>query len=226
MTTLEIKNLSKTYATNKGGVEVLRDNNLTLKSGIIHAIMGPSGCGKSTLLMIAGALLEASQGEVLIDGENLLGMSSRERANRRTQLVGYVFQAFHLIPYLNTCQNILVAGTHCPTKDDRHRAEALMERFGLSHRVNHVPSHLSQGEQQRVALARALFNSPKVLITDEPTGNLDEENSKLVLSAFRDFANDGGLVLIATHSNDVADFADNVYTYEDKKLVEVGGKIA
>jgi len=211
MAILSIQKISKTYAGAHGKIQVLKECSLKLDSGKIHALVGPSGCGKSTLLMLCGGLIQPDGGQIAIDGENLLDLSPLHRAAR----VGFVFQRFHLIPYLNVEQNIMASCVARPVKDANARCEELMNRLGLENRRGHIPARLSAGEQQRVALGRALMNRPTLLVADEPTGNLDEENTELLLDLLRDFTEQGGLVLIATHDSAVAGKADYKYVYRE-----------
>ena len=211
MSYLSVQNISKTYAADEGPVQVLSGITFSLEKQGVHALVGPSGCGKSTFLMICGSLIHPDAGEVLIDGQNLLAMSSGQRARSRADLIGYVFQQFHLIPYLTIEQNILAASLATQGRQVEKRCHQLIDELGLSHRIRHIPGKLSSGEQQRVALARALLNNPKMVIADEPTGNLDDENGKAVLGVLRNYADQGGLVMMATHDKQVAALADATY---------------
>ena len=214
MSFLSIRNISKAYAGTEGKIQVLKDLSLELDDGRIHAIAGPSGCGKSTLLMLCGGLIHPDSGTIIIDGEDLLGISPGERAVRRASLVGFVFQSFHLIPYLDVEQNIMASCVARPVAQAAERCDELMQRLQLEHRRGHIPGRLSAGEQQRVALGRALMNRPSLLVADEPTGNLDEDNTALLLALLRDFTENGGMVLMATHDSAVAAVADHKYVYE------------
>ncbi len=218
MSFLNIQDISKNYSMAGEKVSVLRNNSLDMDSGKIHAVVGPSGCGKSTLLMICGGLIQPDSGKIMVGGEQLSGLRSAVCASRRAELVGFVFQRFHLMPYLNVEQNIMAACLARNVEDPRGRCDELIQRLGLSHRRLHIPSRLSAGEQQRVALGRALMNRPGLLVADEPTGNLDEESSNQLLSLFREFTTEGGLVILATHDRNVASFADRLYTYSDGRF--------
>jgi ABC-type lipoprotein export system ATPase subunit len=214
MSFLSIRNISKTYAGLDGKIQVLKDLSLDLDAGQIHAIAGPSGCGKTTLLMLCGGLIHPDRGAITLDGVDLLELSPGERAVRRASLVGFVFQRFHLIPYLNVEQNIMASCVARPVPRAAERCDELMTRLRLEHRRGHIPARLSAGEQQRVALGRALMNRPSLLVADEPTGNLDEENTELLLALLRDFTEEGGMVLMATHDSAVAAIADHKYVYD------------
>lgn len=213
---LKIDQISKTYAGERP-VRALGGVSLEMHSGQFVAVRGPSGCGKSTLLLTAGTLLAPDAGEVVILNEKPYEMSADARAKFRGQYLGFVFQQFHLVPYLSVLENVMAptlatdvfahgSGLHSA----RNHASELLDRFGLSDRMQHTPAKLSSGERQRCALARALFNQPKLLLADEPTGNLDPDNATIVLEAMRQFAKDGGAVLLVTHDDRAAAFADSV----------------
>lgn len=201
---LQIKEVSKSYPSKRGETTVLEDVSLELRSGDFVAIRGPSGCGKTTLLLIAGGLLRPDAGEVVVDGRSLYELCPEDRARVRSRRFGFVYQQFHLMPYLDVLDNVLVP-TLVTRRNERSRAAALIENLGLEHRIYHKPSELSIGERQRTALARALLCRPGILLADEPTGNLDEENTRIVLEHLRKFAEDGGAVLVATHDRIIAE---------------------
>ncbi len=192
---LELCQVAKQYAS----VTALDGVDLCLASGEFLAVQGPSGSGKSTLLLIAGGLLTPSSGRVLFEGRDVYSLTAETRTRWRAENVGFVFQQFHLIPYLSTYENILAPTLGRAANDAPRRAAELIERFGLGERKNHVPAALSTGERQRVALARALLHRPKVLLCDEPTGNLDEQNSAVVIDCLAEFQREGGAVLLVTH---------------------------
>jgi putative ABC transport system ATP-binding protein len=175
---------------------------LSIEAGTFAAISGASGCGKSTLLLIAGGLMRPDEGEVTVGGHNLTAIGGDELGRRRAEDIGFVFQRFHLLPYLSVRENILAATVALKTSPDRAQARAvsLMQRLRLADRAGHLPGELSVGEMQRTALARAMLNDPKVILADEPTGNLDPENAEIVLAAFADFSAQGGTVLMVTHN--------------------------
>ncbi len=175
---LEIQNVSKIYRTGNERVVALDDASLSLDVGEFTAVEGPSGCGKTTLLLIAGGLLAPENGTVTIEGQDPYTLPADKRAAFRADNIGFVFQQFHLIPYLSVLDNILTAAIPTNLPDARDRAMNLIEQFGLVHRVKHLSGQLSTGEKQRTALARALLNQPKVLLADEPTGNLDRDNAE------------------------------------------------
>ena len=204
---IEVKNLCKTYAGRGNKVVALDNVSLAVKPGEFVAVQGPSGCGKTTLLLAVGALLMPSSGSVSVDGKNPYGLSAENRARFRGTTIGFVFQQFHLVPYLSVEENILAASLAGPVNGARERARSLMDHFQLTGRARHVPAELSVGERQRVALARALLNQPKVLLADEPTGNLDGENAEIVLGHLAEFAQRGGAVLLVTHDARAARYA-------------------
>ena len=206
-TMLKIDNVTKIYHGADGEVYAIDGVSLDVAAGEFLAVCGTSGCGKTTLLLAAGALLVPDSGRVEIDGRDPYAMSPNDRAALRAGAVGFIFQQFHLVPYLNVLDNVLVASLAAAGGDPRPRAEQLIERFGMADRARHVPAELSTGERQRAALARALLNEPKLLLADEPTGNLDEQNAKAVLAALGEFAESGGAVLLVTHSRQAADHA-------------------
>ena len=210
---LKLENISKTYAKNGAKVEALASTTLALHGGDFAAVRGPSGCGKTTLLLAAGGLLAPDSGKVIIGGQPLYELSPEARARFRADHIGFVFQQFHLIPYLSVLENVMAPGMAVGAREGKARARELLIRFGLEARVNHLPGELSAGEQQRTALARALLLKPKLLLADEPTGNLDRENAARVLDAFEDFADGGGAVLWVTHDDSLIERAGQVIRF-------------
>jgi putative ABC transport system ATP-binding protein len=204
---LEFDGVSKVFGTADGPVTALSEISLKLCPGDCVAVRGPSGSGKTTLLLVAGGLLRPTQGTVLLAGQRLYDLSGEARTAARRQWIGMVFQEYYLLPYLSVLGNAMLSGLAAPQPDVEARARELLARFGLTHRLNHKPEALSAGERQRVALVRALVPGPRVLLADEPTGNLDEENATLVEQALRAFAAEGGAVLLATHDERVAQVA-------------------
>ena len=212
---LKIQNLTKVYAGPEGEVRAVTDLSLSADAGEFVAVCGPSGCGKSTLLLVAGGLLKPDDGEVVVDGKSLYRLSRGERAALRSRSIGFVFQQFHLIPYLDVLGNVLAPALEGGVNGARERARELIGRFGLTDRSHHVPGQLSTGEKQRTAMARALLNQPRLVLADEPTGNLDHESADAVLTHLREFADDGGAVLLVTHDPRAAQRAD--------RIVQLGG---
>jgi putative ABC transport system ATP-binding protein len=217
---IHIKGLTKSYPS-KGAGEVLAVQNvdLELNKGDFVALKGPSGCGKTTLLLAAGALLSPNSGEVLINGQNPYKLSQPERSAFRAQNLGFVFQSFHLIPYLTVLENVMLCELAGSGKDIKTCVTELLEKFGLTKRLKHLPSELSVGEQQRVALARAVCSGASIILADEPTGNLDTENGKRVLEYLADFAKNGGAVLMVTHDHNAGDYAFRHVDMVDGKIV-------
>jgi ABC-type lipoprotein export system ATPase subunit len=194
--------LGKSYTDSSGAVVALGGVSLLVNSGEFVAVCGPSGCGKSTLLLIIGLLLKADEGNLALIGQDIGGMSASSKSSFRAQNIGFVFQDFHLIPYLNVMENVMVPALAKPIVDAPARAKALLEEMGLSHRHDHLPSELSSGERQRTALVRALLLRPKLILADEPTGNLDRDNADAVLSHLANYADNGGSVVMATHDQE------------------------
>ena len=219
---LELKDLKKSYNQNKSNqIDVLLGANLLLKKGEVVALTAPSGAGKSTLLHIAGLLDQADTGDVLVAGQNLAGVSDRRRTIIRRRDIGFIYQFHHLLPEFSAAENIML-----PQMADGQRKSAaktralhLLEAVGLLNRAQHRPAELSGGEQQRVAFCRALANSPKLLLADEPTGNLDQATSEQVFDALLSIVRQTGLsALIATHNPALASRMDRTITLEQGRL--------
>lgn len=200
---IKINNLNKEF----GKVKALNNINLSVYEGEWLAIMGPSGSGKSTLLNILSLMDTPSSGEYILDNENLEQMDEEQKITLRREKIGLVFQQFHLIPYLNALENVMLS-QHYHSSVDEEDAKMVLEKVGLSHRLTHLPSQLSGGEQQRVCIARALINNPELLLADEPTGNLDEANEQIVLQTLQKLKNEGKTIILITHNPDLAKFAD------------------
>ena len=198
---LKFENVTKVFNGPQGEVVALNDVSFAVESGEMVVVRGPSGCGKSTLLLTAGTLLRPTQGAVSIGGTDPYASTPSLRSALRASTIGFVFQQFHLIPYLSVLENVMLPSVVQFADDAALRAQDLLARFGLEHRAHHVPSQLSIGERQRTAMARALFSRPKLLLADEPTGNLDSENGGIVLKALNAFAAEGGSVLLVTHDS-------------------------
>lgn len=201
---IQLEGVSKVYHTKEGDVRALDDVTLEVADGEFVAVRGPSGCGKSTLLAMIGGLAQPTSGKVVVAGEELGAMSTTQRAAFRAESIGFVFQMFHLLTYLTVVDNVLVAAPPGQGNALRARAMHLLESFGLESRKTHVPAELSTGERQRVAMARALLNNPKLLLADEPTGNLDEENAAAVMKWLAEFHSAGGTILLVTHEEHAA----------------------
>jgi putative ABC transport system ATP-binding protein len=212
--------LEKHYATASGTVRALDGLDLDVQPGEFLAVTGPSGCGKTTLLNLLGALDSPSGGEVRVFGTNLSGLGSRDRALYRRGSVGFVFQQFHLIPTLTALENVALplhyAGV--PRRERREQAAALLDRVGLASRRDHFPSLLSGGEQQRVALARSLVGGAKLLLADEPTGNLDGETARQIVGFLEEPRRRGVTVVMVTHDPEVAGMAGRRIRLRDGRL--------
>ena len=216
---ISLDHITKTYTGDTGPIVAVDDVSVSVEAGEFVAVVGPSGCGKTTLLLVAGGLLRPEDGEVNIDGTDPYSLSGEQRARFRAEQIGLVFQQFHLVPYLNVLDNVMAPALVTGETSARERAETLVERFGLTDRLGHRPGQLSTGERQRVALARALLNEPRVILADEPTGNLDGDNSEQVLQALKAFTDEGGAVLLVTHDPDAVAFAG-------RQVMLQGGQLA
>ena len=221
MPVLEAHNLQKTYRNDGVAVSALRGVDLSVEPGEFVAVMGPSGCGKSTLLHLLAGLDQPTEGEVLLDGRRLNDLSESQRAVLRRRTVGFVFQAYNLIPNLTVADNVdlpgLLAGR--PPAEVARRRDELLAALGLADKPDAFPSQLSGGQQQRVAIARALINAPTVLLADEPTGNLDSRSGNEVLTLLRQFNAQGQTIVLVTHDPKVASFAGRVIFMRDGRFV-------
>ena len=211
---IQCEHLTKAFKKRGREVVALDDVGLGVERGEFLSIVGPSGSGKSTLLMTLGGLIHPTSGEVTVAGTSLGELRLAELSAFRARTVGFVFQLFHLVPYLTAVENVLLAAysARSDSADDRNRAGDLLASMGLGDRLSHTPGELSAGEKQRVALARALFNDPPLVLADEPTGNLDPERSRVVLDHLKRIHEEGKTVLLVTHSPDVARAAQRTVT--------------
>jgi putative ABC transport system ATP-binding protein len=223
MTEIEIKNLTKTFRVGEVDVHALRGVNLRVERGEFLAIAGPSGSGKSTLFNILGGLAPPTSGSVSIDGRDLAEMDDRGRTELRKKSIGFIFQKYNLLPTLTAADNIEIARHIAGKSGEPQDAtfQELLKLLGIASRLDHKPRALSGGEQQRVAIARALVNHPALLLADEPTGNLDTENSNAVLAVLRDLNKRlGQTILMITHNPEAAAFADRTVNMRDGRIVE------
>ncbi len=222
--TIKLDHITKKYE--EVGVEriILNDVSLEFGCGEFVVLLGKSGSGKSTLLNLIGGIDDPTSGEVLVDGKNITKMSDTERTLFRRKHIGFIFQAFNLIPTLTVLENVMLPlelGSKLSNQQTSQRAKELLEQVGLTHRMNAFPDRLSGGEQQRVAIARALINDPLVVLADEPTGNLDTDTGKTVLDLLDTLTRKAGKNLImVTHSEEVVGVADRVLRLRDGKLIE------
>jgi putative ABC transport system ATP-binding protein len=215
------ENLWKLYRAGKVEVPALRGVNFQVQAGEFVSVMGPSGCGKSSLLYVIGGLAQATRGRVLVDGNDLAAMSDPERTMLRRHKIGFVFQRFNLLPTLDARGNIAIAQHIHGNGFDPHRFEIVTKMLGLTGRLHHRPSELSGGEQQRVAIARAIINEPKLILADEPTGNLDTKNSDIVLAMLRQLNRElGQTIVMITHNPEAAAYSDRVVHMRDGVIVD------
>ncbi len=220
-TIVEARNLSKTYVLGRGvEVHALRGANLTVREGDFQAIVGASGSGKSSLLHILGLMDRPTKGDLLLEGRLLSDLSDAEMTAARGREIGFVFQTFNLMPALNVLENVMLTMRWgaLPKAQWRPRAEELLEQVGLSHRLKHYPRELSGGERQRVALARALANRPKLLLADEPTGQLDSQTGERIVELFTQLNAAGQTIVVVTHNPEVAARASTIQRMKDGQL--------
>ncbi|MCX4365323.1 MAG: ABC transporter ATP-binding protein [Bacilli bacterium] len=218
---IEIKNLSKTYKTKTREVQALRDVSVDFESGKFYAIMGHSGSGKSTLISIIGLLESFETGEYKINEKDVRGLKNHEEAELRRDSIGFIFQEFFLDEHLKAYENVIMPmliNERIKKEDRKKRAIELLDLVDLSERVEHFPKEMSGGEKQRVAIARALANDPKVILADEPTGDLDEENEEKIFKILKELSQEGKCVIVVSHSNEVKKYADEILTIEKGKL--------
>lgn len=220
---IEVKNLSKEYNLGKIKIEVLKNISFQIKEGTFLAIEGPSGSGKTTLLNLIGGLDKPDTGEIFIEGENLNKFNNNQLADYRCLKIGFVFQFFNLMPHLNTIENVLLPKIFSGDifKKDIQKAKELILKVGLEKREHHKPSELSGGEQQRIAIARALINEPKILLLDEPTGNLDAKNTQEIFKLLRNInQNDRTTIIIGTHNTEIKNFAQRIFKLNNGEIYE------
>jgi putative ABC transport system ATP-binding protein len=213
---VQVEDISKSY----GGLRALDSVTFEVRSGEWIAIMGPSGSGKTTLINILGGLDRPTSGRAIVDGVHVGTLGERELTRYRAEKVGFVFQHFYLVPYLSALENVMLAQYFHSVADEAEAAESLV-RVGLGDRLHHLPSQLSGGEQQRVALARALINHPKLILADEPTGNLDEANEQTVLELLRELHRAGHTILLVTHSPEIGRMADRRIELAHGRLMHI-----
>ena len=219
---ITLKQLSKVYRTTEVETTALREMNLEIRKGEFVAVMGPSGCGKSTFLNIVGMLDGPSSGEYWFDGQNIAGYPEAQLAQLRKNAIGFVFQSFNLIDELNVLENVelaLLYHSDVSAAERRKRATEALERVKISHRARHMPSQLSGGQQQRVAVARAVVARPKLILADEPTGNLDTANGEEVMQLLTQLNDEGTTIAMVTHSHSHAEYAHRIVNLLDGAVV-------
>jgi putative ABC transport system ATP-binding protein len=221
---IRIDNLTRVYQMGEVEVRALDGISLSIKPGEFVAVMGPSGSGKSTFMNIVGCLDRPTSGSYFLDGVDVSGLDRDERADIRNGKIGFVFQSFNLLARTSALENVelplIYSSNGHTTKDRLEKARRCLEAVGLAGREGHLPSQLSGGQQQRVAIARALINEPKLMLADEPTGNLDTKTSEEVMAVFQALNEAGKTVVLITHESDIAEFARRVVVFRDGKVVE------
>ena len=217
MDLIRMKNIQKSYRNHDIVTQVLKGVDLTIEAGEYVSIIGPSGAGKSTLMTLLGCLGVPTIGEYFLDGEEVGKLSDKELSRVRNEKIGFVFQAFHLLSGVSARENVilpLIYNRKMPS-DAKERVRKVLDKVGLGHRLDHTPGQLSSGEQQRVTIARALINHPKIIMADEPTGNLDSKNSAEVMKIFDQLNQEGKTIILVTHATEVAKHASRVIYVKD-----------
>ena len=217
---IQFNNVSLNYGSKNDVVEVLKRINFSVNSEEIISIVGPSGSGKTSIIMLASGLETASEGSIKINNQEIVGLKENKLSEVRRKNIGIVFQSFYLIPNLTAIENVLLSLEANQKYNQDEDARALLAEFGLSHRLNHLPSELSGGEQQRVAIARALINNPKIILADEPTGNLDSTNSESMINLLFNYTKKSKTSLVmVTHDNSIAERCDRIIEIKDGQIV-------
>ena len=219
---IELKNVSKSYAKGNENIKVLNNVSYSFESGKLYAVVGKSGSGKSTLIQLIGLLLDDYDGEILIHSKDISKLSDNEKAVLKNKKIGFVFQSFYLNPLMKAFENVMLPlyiNNDMKIDDMKKLALSKLEELGIKDRATHYPKELSGGEQQRVAIARALINDPDIILADEPTGSLDEENEEKILQILKKLSNDGKCVIVVSHSKKIMNYADIVVNIKDKKLL-------
>ena len=210
--------IRKVYKIYDKKTRALDNLNLSIKKGEWTTIMGPSGSGKTTLLNVIGCLDSPSHGNVFINGTEITKLNQAQLTKFRRENIGLIFQQYHLVPYLTVLENVMMAQYYHSVVDENDAIESL-KKVGLGHRLHHIPAHLSGGEQQRVCIARALINDPRILLADEPTGNLDQKNGEIVLKLITELHSEGHTVILITHNHEIGNLGQ-------RKIVLVDGKVS
>ena len=216
---IKLENVCRYYGQGEKQVRAIDGISFDVQDNEFVVVRGPSGSGKTTLLLTLGGMLRPTSGEVLISGQNVYELNKAARARFRAQNIGFVFQMFHLLPYLNVLENVLLPQRINGNKSDKKAAESILNRLCLTDRMYHKPSALSAGERQRVAIARAMINKPGFILADEPTGNLDPENSAEVMNYLEQFHCDGGTVIVVTHGDIAEKYASKIIRFEKGRII-------
>jgi putative ABC transport system ATP-binding protein len=217
---IQLDKVCRYFKAGSNIVKALNDITLNVETGEFIVVQGPSGSGKTTLLMTMGGMLGPTSGSVIVNQNDVYKLNMKNRAKFRAENIGFVFQMFHLLPYLSSIENVLLTASVKSNTGGESDALELLNRMRLSHRVNHKPSQLSVGERQRTAVARALINKPKIILADEPTGNLDPENAAEVVEYLVNFNRSGGSVIIASHGNIADPYSNRVIRLNEGQIVE------
>ncbi len=217
---IQLEKVSKTFDVLSRQIQALKDVDLTIGKREFCIVRGPSGSGKTTLLMGIGGMQRPSSGSVTIKGQDIYSLDNSERTRFRASNIGFVFQTFYLIPYLNVLENVMLSAGLGKDGSGQRRAEELIDQLGMAGRILHKPSELSAGECQRVALARALIHQPEIILADEPTGNLDPDNSSEVINILEDYHRGGGTVILATHGKDADQYADRIFFLNKGEIIQ------
>lgn len=223
MKLIELKDVVKTFNLRNEKINAIDDLSIVFESGKFYAIMGHSGSGKSTLINVIGLLDSINEGEYLLNGENTNNLSANEKAYLRRDLIGYIFQDYCLDEYLTAKENVIfpmLINNRILKEKREEKAGNLLNLVGLNERANHFPREMSGGEKQRVAIARCLANDPSIILADEPTGNLDEDNEEKIFLILKKLAKEGKCIIVVSHSNEVKKYADEIYHIKKGKLVD------
>ena len=220
MNLIEMNSICKSYRNIGFETKVLKDVTLHINEGDYVSIIGPSGAGKSTLMAIMGCLSQPTSGEYILDGEEVGALNDRKLSRVRNEKIGFVFQAFHLLPGVSAMENVTLPLVYAknPPRNIKERARELLAKVGLEHRLYHTPGQLSGGEQQRVTIARSLINDPRIILADEPTGNLDSKNGIETMRTFENLIKEGKTIILITHDQEVAQHADRIISIRDGQI--------
>ena len=225
MNLIEMNSICKNYHNIGLETKVLKDVTLHIQKGDYVSIIGPSGAGKSTLMAIMGCLAQPTSGEYILDGEEVGKLNDRKLSRVRNEKIGFVFQAFHLLPGVTALDNVMLPMVYAKKShgNAREKARALLAKVGLEHRLHHTPGQLSGGEQQRVTIARSLINDPRIILADEPTGNLDSKNGIETMKTFDNLIKEGKTIILITHDTEVAHHAGRIISIRDGQIASDTG---